>query len=84
MSSGRYLAGRSGVLYSLVMQVWRLRLVHWPGAFAKASANASSGPAIRRMVVSFWFDDSKTLRACGGQGRWGHVHVVMFPCELSP
>src|SRR6516162_440941 len=30
--------------------------------FAKASANASSGAAIRRIVVSFWFDASKTYR----------------------
>jgi hypothetical protein len=29
------------------------------GAFAKASAQASSGPAIRSIVGSFWFDDSK-------------------------
>ena len=33
------------------------------GAFAKASANASSCPAIRRIVVSFGFDDSKTQGA---------------------
>ena len=33
------------------------------GAFAKASAQASSGPAMRGIVVSFWFDDSKTRRA---------------------
>jgi hypothetical protein len=34
------------------------------GAFAKATANASSGPTIQRIGVSFCFDDSKT------RGRW--------------
>jgi hypothetical protein len=34
-------------------------------AFAKARANPSNGPAIRSIVVSFWFDDSKTHGAAG-------------------
>jgi hypothetical protein len=33
------------------------------GVLAKASANASSGPTIRSIVVSFWFDDGKTRGA---------------------
>ena len=53
------------------------------GAFAKATANASSGPTIRRIGVSFCFDDSKTRVARDRCRRRPPKNSLRLPSKLG-